>query len=311
MVTVLTHFLCRCLVAAVAFNLVFVADAGAQRGEKVNIAIFNLEDATGWVGPYGFLGRAAAEELGVQLESTGMFRVTGSIRVEEALADQNLQADEPVTPAEALKIGRLLGAQVVLTGTVTQFMVREVSGGLSRFTGTYTQAETALDVRILETSNGKQVFGESGQGRKRLGLGSIDVMKGFFEERGPGSAAEGKDAQEALRPAIEEVVKKVSSQADRFASIEPALPVGEIVGGSGDSVYINLGENSGVVVGQQFEVHRVVDEIKDRDGNVLDQLTEKVGLVEVTRVLSQSSVCRVVEGEATEGDAVQGAIIEA
>jgi len=35
-----------------------------------------------------------------------------------------------------------------------------------------------------------------------------------------------------------------------------------------------------------------VDEIKDAHGNVLDRITEKVGQVEVMRVLSQSSVAR-------------------
>jgi hypothetical protein len=50
-----------------------------------------------------------------------------------------------------------------------------------------------------------------------------------------------------------------------------------------------------------------VDEIRDSAGNVLDQITEKVGVIEVTRVLSQSSICSVVEGEAREGDKISGA----
>ena len=58
----------------------------------------------------------------------------------------------------------------------------------------------------------------------------------------------------------------------------------------------------GVVVGQRYEVMRVIDEIKDASGNVLDQITDKVGVLEVTQVLGQSSICTVVEGEAAEGD---------
>ena len=59
-------------------------------------------------------------------------------------------------------------------------------------------------------------------------------------------------------------------------------------------------------VGQRFEVVRVVDEITDANGAVLDLITAKVGVLEVTRVLSQSAICTVVEGEAEEGDAVNG-----
>ena len=58
-------------------------------------------------------------------------------------------------------------------------------------------------------------------------------------------------------------------------------------------------------VGQRFEVHRVIDEIVNAAGEVLDQITDVVGVIEVTRVLSQSSVCTIVEGEAAEGDALK------
>ena len=59
-------------------------------------------------------------------------------------------------------------------------------------------------------------------------------------------------------------------------------------------------------VGQRFEVVRVVDEIRDANDTVLDRITDTVGVLEVTRVLSQSAICTVVEGEAAEGDTVNG-----
>lgn len=40
---------------------------------------------------------------------------------------------------------------------------------------------------------------------------------------------------------------------------------------------------------------------------MLDQIVEQIGLLEVSRVLSQSAVCTIVEGEAAEGDAVRAA----
>ena len=59
-------------------------------------------------------------------------------------------------------------------------------------------------------------------------------------------------------------------------------------------------------MGQRFDVYRVVNEIRDANGQILDRITDKVGVLEVTRVLSQSAICRVVEGEAAEGDTIQG-----
>ena len=52
-------------------------------------------------------------------------------------------------------------------------------------------------------------------------------------------------------------------------------------------------------------MHRVIDEIVNAAGDVLDQITDVVGVIEVTRVLSQSSVCTIVEGEAAEGDTLK------
>jgi hypothetical protein len=100
------------------------------------------------------------------------------------------------------------------------------------------------------------------------------------------------------------VVEKITAQSDRFAGLQPAAPPGLVVQTRDDSVYINRGENAGVTVGQQFTVSRTIDEIRDADGTLLDQITGDVGVLEVMRVLSQSAVCRIVEGEAGEGDAI-------
>ncbi len=81
---------------------------------------------------------------------------------------------------------------------------------------------------------------------------------------------------------------------------------GEVVGSpEAGVVYIDKGAGDGIEIGQRFDVYRVVDEIRDSAGKVLDQITEKVGVIQVTRVLSQSSICSVVEGEAREGDKIR------
>ena len=90
------------------------------------------------------------------------------------------------------------------------------------------------------------------------------------------------------------------------ATMPPVAPPAQIVGARDGSIYINQGENFGVQVGQRFEVTRVVDEIRDANGAVLDRIMDRVGVLEVTQVLSQSAICSVVEGEAEEGDTITG-----
>jgi hypothetical protein len=75
------------------------------------------------------------------------------------------------------------------------------------------------------------------------------------------------------------------------------VALAQVVGASENGAfYIDKGENSGVFVGQRYEVYRVVDEIRDASGNLLDTITDRVGMLEVTRVLGQSSISTVVEG---------------
>ena len=52
-------------------------------------------------------------------------------------------------------------------------------------------------------------------------------------------------------------------------------------------------------------MHHVVDEIKDADGKLLDKVIEQTGVLEVTQVLANSSVCKLVSGKAAVNDAVK------
>jgi hypothetical protein len=152
-----------------------------------------------------------------------------------------------------------------------------------------------LDVRIIDVNTAEILFADESTGTTRLGGVSTGVAS--FQQ-----SFDAGIAQEALRPAVEEITEKIVAQADRLATIQPPVAPAQIVGAREGSFYIDKGENFGVTVGQRYEVMRVVDEIKDAAGNVLDRITERVGVLEVTQVLGQSAICRVVEGQAAEGD---------
>lgn len=275
------------------------AVAEAQSTEKVRIAVMNFENNSTWSYWGDNLGKAAADELVTQLFRLGSFSIIERAQLDALLAEQDLGASGAVDSATAATIGQLLGVQLILTGSITQFSIERTSGRFGRLGGSVSRAETVLDVRLVNTTTGEIMLAESGEGRKTFG-------GGFFGSTNFERQFDAGVAQEALRPAIEQVTEKIASQAGRFASLKPVAPPAQIVGARDGSIYINQGENYGVQVGQRFEVVRVVDEIRDANGNVLDRITDTVGVLEVTRVLSQSAICRVVEGEATEGDTITG-----
>jgi len=269
--------------------------------QQVRVAVMNFENNSTWSYWGDNLGKAAADELVTQLFRTGSFSVIERSQLAAVLAEQDLGASGAVDSATAAKIGQLLGVQLILTGSITQFSIERRSGGFRSLGASVSNAESVVDVRLVNTTTGEIMLAESGEGQKRFGggfFGGADFEREF----------DAGIAQEALRPAIEQVTEKIASQADRFASLQPVVPpapAAQIVGARDGSIYINQGENLGVQVGQRFEVSRVVDEIRDANGAVLDRITETVGVLEVTRVLSQSAICSVVEGEANEGDTIE------
>jgi curli biogenesis system outer membrane secretion channel CsgG len=262
------------------------------------VAVMNFENNSTWSYWGDRLGEAAADELVTQLLKSGSYRMIERSQLAAVLAEQDLGASGAVDASTAANIGRLLGAQLILTGSITQFSIETVSGGFRGLGGSRSKAQTILDVRLVDTTTGEILVAENGQGEKTWG-------GGFFRGTNLERDFDAGVAQEALRPAIEQVAETLADQSDRFASMEPVAPAAQIVGVRDGSYYINQGENFDVAVGQRFEVIRVVDEITDANGNVLDRITDTVGVIEVTRVLSQSAICSVVEGDASEGDSIQ------
>jgi TolB-like protein len=97
--------------------------------------------------------------------------------------------------------------------------------------------------------------------------------------------------------------QKVSQLADKLAfAVE-----GEVVGVSGDTVYINLGQASGIIEGIPFEIVR---QDKDHPFKMGDRIIgypeTEVGQIEITAVRKEMSLAKVTEKvmEIQEGDKV-------
>lgn len=281
------------LIAATA--LAVAAPALAQA--KPRIAVLAMENATSSRIFGDQLGIAASDELTTQLVKSSAFSVIERSRIDAVLEEIRAGQSGAIDASTAAQVGKVLGVQYVLLGSITQFSIDEKSGGIGRIglSASYAEAESKLDVRVVSTTTAEIVSVAEGGGKKRLGgVAYKDLRLDRDFDAGV--------AQEALRPAVENAVKQIVAEAAALASAAPAAPLGQIVGVREGSIYIDSGENAGIQVGQKFEVVRVVDTIRDAAGNVLDEVTEKVGVIEVTRVLSQSAICSVVEGEAAEGD---------
>lgn len=286
------------VLAAVTMALTGLALPAEAQEAKVRVAVLNFENNSQWHWWGDNLGKAAADELVTNLVNSGKFTVIERAQLDAVLAEQRLGASGAVTAATAANIGKILGVQLILTGSITQFSVERRSVGFRGIGGSFANAESKLDVRLINTETAEIMAVAEGQGNVRMGGG---YFRGASAERDFDEGA----AAEALRPAVTQVVTKVVEQSSKIAAVQPAAPQGQIVGARDGQFFINRGSNAGVTVGQRFTVRRVTDEIKDADGRVLDRVISDVGILEVVQVLSQSAICKVVSGQAAMNDAVQ------
>ncbi|MGE3510415.1 MAG: CsgG/HfaB family protein [Vicinamibacterales bacterium] len=289
----------RATFCVAALILVAAGTLPAHAQGKPRIAVMNFANNSQWNWWGDQLGGAAADELVTQLVKTNKFTVIERAQLQAILQEQQIGQAGLTTPSTAAKIGQLLGAQLILTGSITQFSIERTQLGIRGIGGAYSKAESKVDVRVVDTTTGEILLASDGTGSKRMGGG---YFKGVRGERTFDAGA----AAEALRPAIENVVAEITAQSFKVASLAPVAPAAQIVGSRDGSFYINKGESAGVKVGQRFTVKHVVDEIKDADGKVLDRVTQNTGVLEVTQVLSNSAIAKVVEGTAAQGDTVEG-----
>lgn len=285
--------ICVVLVAMLATTASLVAQ------DRPRVAVIPFDNRTSWWADD--MGDVAADMIVTRLVNSGAFSVIERERLEAILQEQGFQLSGQVNPSDVVEIGRLAGVMYLITGSVTRFSIDEKSTrAFGRSIG-YTEAESEMNVRAFSTKTGEIITATEGSGKKRLVNISGIISMSANMNRGV--------AEEALGPAADEIVEDLVRQRDRFVITEiaaPPMPAPAIVGtGADGSLYIDQGESVGVQVGQRFEVLRVVDEIVNAAGEVLDVITDRVGVIEVTRVLSQSSISRIVEGEAAEGDTLK------
>jgi curli biogenesis system outer membrane secretion channel CsgG len=272
---------------AIALLATMVSSAAAQ-GRKVRVAVLDFANQTEWWKES--LAKQAADQLVTELVQADAFDVIERSELEKIIAEQNFgNLDDSDL---AIQIGKLMTVDYLITGSISRFSIKT-----TRILGqSVTEAESGVNVRVINTATAKIEGAFDGSGKKR---GVAFTLKVGDTEVNPSMTYDQGAAQATLKPAIEDVAKQINGKKlEPTAGVETPTIAGS---GADGSIYISQGENFGITVGQRFEVQRIVDKIVV-NGEVVDVRTKKVGVIEVKEVLSRSSVCAVVEGEAKAED---------
>ena len=313
----------RAITAALALVALgaMIAPGSVEAQDRPRLAVIPFDNPTSWWGRE--LGASAAGQLTVKLVETGAFTMLERQKVQAIFDEWYLGQSGAVTPDKAAQVGKLLGVEYLVTGQFNSFNINTRRAGIriGPVQGLQeTRAESAMSVRVINVTTGEIVAAATAKGNKVLGRG-VQTSRLDYSSLSSSSPWNPTVADEALDEASKTLAATLAGQADKFrgggggsaagsASAKPAATIPKIAGMAADgsgSFYIDQGQSAGMTVGRRFNVLRVVDTIKAADGKILDQVTKRVGIIEVSQVLSQSSICKVVEGKPDVKDLLEPA----
>lgn len=302
-----TQIACGLLLIVGAVGILQQA-AAQDRQLKKRVAVLNFEDQTDQRARWGggkTPGTGMADMLTTALVQSGRYTVLERAEIDKVLQEQDLGTSGVVTAQSAAAVGQMLGAEIVVFGSVTEFGYKDRSvGGRSRRLGIGVESQSAVvatDVRMVNATTGEIVAADDvRESRSSRGL-SVDTDKLDF---GTQSEFDESLVGKATRDAIEKIVELIDEQAPRVTW------EAKVVTMNGGSVFINAGAESGVEVGDRFVVMRAGEKLVDPDtGLELGAVEQEVGVIEVVDNQmgdGKASQCSVVSGDTFQrGDIVR------
>ncbi len=261
---------------------------------KLRVAVIDFENNSTWSYWGDNLGRAAADVFVTALMESGQFSIIERDRVQALIAEQNFGASGRVTPQTAAKIGQMLGVDLMLTGSVSQFSISRTGGGIRGVSVGVTTGKVVLQARLVNTTTGEIVVAAEEENTKRL-VGARFRSINFQQDFDYGMA------NEIMHPAVEKMVVKIVENAAGMSG--GASHSGRVIKVSGNQVWINLGANTGIQAGDSFDVIRKGEELIDPDtGLSLGAVEENVGSVVVTQVQEKFSIATIQSGSVQAND---------
>ena len=305
-------------------------DASHPQGRKKRVAVFDFDYATvqtysaAAFGSNVDVGRGIADLTVKYLVQDGTYSVIDRKALDKVLAEQNFSNSDRANPASAAKLGKLLGVDAIIVGSVTQFgndtKNTNIGGsgggwggyGLGGFGHKKSKAIVAVDSRIINIDTAEIMAVAEGKGESSRESTSLLGGGGNWHGWGNGAVDFGSSdfQQTILGEAVNAAVKQMSGEliADNTKLETRTVVVeGLVAAVDGGQIVLNVGAKAGLKKGDRMNVERVTREIKDpATGQVIRRMSTPVGVITLTDVDDISAVGTAVSGSDFKvGDAVK------
>ena len=248
-------------------------------GPKRRIGVVEFENKSAY--GQGRLGGAASDILITELVKSGRFMVVERDKMNKIMEEQKLQAQGAIDAQTAVQIGKIMGLEAIVVGSVSQFGVKKEGSDYLITQSKQQVADVTVDIRLIDTQSGQVLMADSGKGQAKskkksfLGMGTT----GGYDETLEG---------EALRASIVQFVDNIASQLNKKAWSCM------IADASGEELYLNAGQDSGIKTGMKLDCYHQGAEIRDPRSNlIIGYREEYIGAAEVERYCGEAGDCSV------------------
>ena len=304
-----------CSAGSIVFSEVKNTKAGskAYSGPKKRIAVMDFEDKvprtyerTGLLGALfvgnsdeANVGTGMSDMLTTALVKSGYFIVVERKNLEDVLAEQKLGASGLIKDQTAAKIGELVGAQILIRGSVTEFQEKTGEGGGNVGFGGFgigvktASAHVAIDMKLYDVATGVVIDATTvNKEVSEAGLSLAAEVQGITFG---GDNFQKTPIGKAVRGCIQEAVDYITEKAGKIAWQARIAIVKNGV------IYINMGSESGIKQGDEFSVFRGGEEIVDPDSGLsLGNEEASIGVIVVETVKDKFSTAKPVQGSGFE-----------
>jgi curli biogenesis system outer membrane secretion channel CsgG len=306
----------RVTVVVLAFSMLMQA----AEGRKKRLAIMDFEYGTvrtavaGIFGTDIDVGRGIRDLLVKYLVKDGTYSVIERAALDKILAEQNFSNSDRANPSSAAKIGKLLGVDAMIFGSITQFgydnKQTKVGGGgggwggfgIGGFSHKKSKAIVTVDARAVDIDTAEILIVADGKGESSRESTSMLGGGGNWHGFGGGAVDFGSsDFQqtilgEAVKQATEQMASGLIQGADKLAARTITVE-GLVAFVDRATVVLNVGGKNGLKTGDQLSVERVTREIKDpATGKILRRMSDKIGVIQIVSVDDHSAEAKIVNG---------------
>jgi curli biogenesis system outer membrane secretion channel CsgG len=237
------------------------------------------------------------------LINSNRFRVFERRKLETLVQEQNFQHFSGlVDPETAVQLGKMIGANFVVTGSITGLSCGGGEGfKLGPVTVGSASTRVTLTVRIVDVTTGEILYStveEKKASRSQFGI-QLPVVGGL------GAYSQtSQDIITTVNSICEKVVATFVSKMDEGVGSLATVPVeGYVVDVSGSTIYINLGKDTGIKVGDLVRIYRPGKTIVDpKTKKVLDQQLTLIAQARVTRVKMNLSEVMIIGKSGSGGE---------